>query len=116
VIGIGSYIHHFQLDVQFLNENSLDSKVKLERLKMEHEIWLRLLVILLSVYALIAIYLYLSLRQYSENITSSASEVNLLSLAFGVMLVFNVFAFVTNPLWELVKKTSEIRRRVTDIH
>lgn len=116
VTGIGSYIHHFQLDIQFVSESSLDPKVKLERLKMEHEIWLRLLVILLSVYALVAIYIYLSLRQFSENVTTSVSEVNLLSQAFGIMLVFNVFAFATNPLWELVRKTSEIRRRVTDIH
>ncbi len=118
VTGLGSYIHHFRINLEFLNTYG-HYQAKTERLKMEHEAWFKFIVALVSLYVIATLYLSLSLTANTAQLfstTSSIAETDLLRIAYTILIILNCLAFITCPLWELGKKTSAIRALVTDMY
>jgi hypothetical protein len=116
VIVSGIYIHYYNVDVNYLEEHGIDPLNRIERLKLEHEAWFRILLYLSSLYVLAAISISVYLIDRSLLFTSSPEERGYVLTGYWVMIMLNFITFLVYPGLELIRKAAYIRNLVTKVH
>lgn len=109
LVALTVYVRNYKIDFDFVYDDRIDRLVKIERIKMEHNAWLRILIGLLTVYALGLLYIYMYLRDFVVTITPSAAEQMTLTVSFAAAVILNALLFLTGFVWEMLQRTKEIR-------
>jgi len=112
---LSTYVKHYVLRYHFVNQTNVTRFVKVERLKMEHETWFRILLGFLAAYIAVEVAIYLYLQQFSVTLTTSVEEVLKYQVAFGGLVISNGLLFLICFVWEMLNKMRDIRERITSI-
>lgn len=109
------YIKYHILRYEFITRTDLTRYLKVERLKMEHETWFRILLGFLAGYIVVDVAIYLNLFNLATGLTSAPNEVILYQIMFGLLVISNAVVFLLSFVWEMVNKMRDIREYITSI-
>ncbi len=110
-----TYVKFYDLRYDFITRTDMHRSIKIERLKMEHETWFRILLGFFAGYIVIEVAILLSLYNFATSLTSAANELVLLQEVFGVLVVANGLVFLLCFVWEMVCKIKDVREYTTSI-
>lgn len=115
IVALIVYARNHKINFDFVREdNNIDWRVKIERIKLEHDAWFKILVGLLAIYGLGLIYIYMYVSAYLVRITPCPAEQTHLTVAFALATIVNVLMFFIF-VWEMLARIGEIRRSLLNV-
>lgn len=115
LVALTVYVRNYQINFDFVHNDEIDMLVKVERIKMEHDAWFRILVGLLAAYGLGLIYTYMYLKDFVVIITNSEAEQMTLIVAFTAAVLLNALLFFSGFIWEMLARIREIRENLLNV-
>jgi hypothetical protein len=115
ITSIAVYLHEYKIDFDFINQRSIEGKLKLERIKMEHETWFRLFITVLSGYAVTALSVASIFPEIAKSMTSDIGEHKLILDVFIFSLIINALIFILVLCPEFLIKIQNIKLQITRI-
>lgn len=109
------YVHNYQINFDFVHDDKIDMLVKVEKIKIEHDTWFKILLGLITMYGLALLYIYMYLRDFVPIITSSGTEQNTLIVTFAATVIINAILFFSGFVWEMLARMSEIRENLLNV-
>lgn len=86
-----SFVHHYQVKLEFMSDETIDPNARIARLKIEHETWYRVLsFIILGVAAVSAVTIFTAVDRYMS-LFPSAHAKELVTLQVSVMIASAFF-------------------------
>lgn len=104
-----TFIRNYDMRFTFVNDNSIDKSARIERIKMEHDFWFKILFMILGYYVMLIIYSYINLRPGIASWVKDPKEVEIGVIGFTAAMVIITATFLLYPFRECLFKLREIR-------
>lgn len=108
------YMHNYQFNFDFLKDEQISDKVKLERVKIEHETWFRVLVYLIAAFAAIMAAGYAFIPNNARLLSENPKDIYLLNQALTISSVLEMMMCVWLFI-EIFNKTILIKNQIITI-
>ena len=115
LVAIPVWVRTHRINYDYIYNEEIDKTIKIERAKMEHDTWFKILLGLLAGYITGLIYIYMFVTDFFVSITPSPAEQMDLKVAFSFCIFFNVLLFLTGVVWEMIIKIAEINDSILKV-
>jgi hypothetical protein len=115
IISISIYIHHIKINFDFVHNNLLSESVKIEKIKLDYDIWMKIFLTSLTTYGAI----FIGVLAFSLNMikmwTPVPEEQFRLVCVFGLEASIYSVIFIIMVSFEFIRKIACIKEKLTEI-
>jgi len=114
VIALTVHAHNYIINFDFIKDDLINERVKIERIRLEYETWFRLIAALMAAYFLLNLYIFAQLIGLIQQITVIPSEQLLTLRILGCLIYLGAF-FAFFWFIELIKKSQFIKDQLLQL-
>jgi hypothetical protein len=114
IIAFIVYIHNFELKFEFLHDNEIDKNAKIERIKLEYDIWQKLLFALVAGFSVWTIAWLQGLKDVGSIVAIDPVEQEFVKTSITFLIIVGSFFFLM-LFSEVAKKILTIRDQLDKI-
>jgi hypothetical protein len=117
VLAISVYIHYFELEpyLNYVYDKSISEIVKVEKIKLDYDLWKNIFLTSLSTYAVVSIGSLAFFAQLTKIVSDDIENQHLLMNALGMDVSLVSLIFLILVCSEFIKKLSAIKEKLSEI-